>query len=208
MRGLLLVATVLLAALVAFASPLGELLVGLVAPGQPPLVLGVAPRCGPGLPEDPWWRSVGDELARWIEASRTVVGTEPARAGKRQDESLRRTIGRAEATLAAFLELRDAPRLAPPRAAVAVEVTDVRFCPGAPTVWEVARSETRGAEAHPTRWRAVVGVEEIRIPADYPPETHLEYPEGFFITDFDWGRVPGDPRAVQPVPLTLEEQTP
>lgn len=204
MREVLLAATVLLAALVAFASPLGELLVGLVAPAQPPLVLGVAPRCGPGLPEDPWWRSVGDELARWIEATRTVT-TEPARAVRLRAESLRLTTGRAEATLAAFLELRDAPRLAPPRAAVAVEVTDVRFCRGAPTVWEVAWSETRGAEAHPTRWRAVVGVEEIRIPADYPPETHLEYPEGFFITDFDWGRVPTDPGAGRPAPATLEE---
>jgi len=207
MRGLLLAATVLLAALVAFASPLGELLVGLVAPQSEPLVLGSEPRCSPGLPEDPWWRSVGGELARWIEATRTVR-TEPARAARLQYEGLRRTTGPAEATLAAFFELRAAPRLAPPPAEVAVEVTDVRFCPGASPVWELSWSETDGPAARPTRWRAVLRVEEIRIPEDYPPEIHIEHPEGFFITDFDWGRVPGDPGAVQPVPLTLEEQTP
>lgn len=207
MRGLLLAATVLLAALVAFASPLGELLVAWLAPGEEPVVLTARPRCPAGLPEDPWWRSVGGELGRWIEATRTVT-RDPARAGELQDESLGKTTGRAEATLAAFFELRAAPRVAPPAAEVVVEVTDVRFCPGAPAVWEVSWSESQVGAARPTPWRAVVRVEELRIPEDYPPEIHLEHPEGFHITDFDWGRVPGVSRAVRPVPLTLEEQTP
>jgi type IV secretory pathway TrbF-like protein len=207
MRGLLLMATVLLAAVVALASPLGELLLGWLGPGVGPLVLGPEPRCRAGLPEDPWWRSVGGELGHWIEDARTV-SPDPARAARLEAESLRIATARAEATLAAYFELRDAPRLAPPPAEVEVTVTDVRFCPGAPPVWEVAWTETRGRGSEPTRWRAALRVEEIRIPADYPPETHLDHPEGFLIIDFDWGRVPGVSRAVQPVPLTLEEQTP
>ena len=211
MRGVLLAATVLLAALVAFASPLGELLVGLFAPGQPPLVLTNGPRCRPGLPEDPWWRWVGGQLGVWIEASRTVTA-DPIRASELRARSLGRTLDPARSTLAAFFELRRSPRQAPPPAQWQVEVTDVRFCPGAPPVWEVSWSETPGPGAqsphHPTAWRAVLRVEEIRIPAEHPPEIHLEQPEGFFITDFDWGRVPTDPGAGRPAPHPSEEQQP
>jgi type IV secretory pathway TrbF-like protein len=207
MRRVLLAVTVLLALVVAFASPLGELAVSLLAPTEPPVVLEPEPRCPPRLPEDPWWRSVGQQLGSWIEDARTVTA-EPARAARLEAESLRMVRPQAEATLSAYFELRDAPRLAPPPAEVEAHVTDVGFCPGVPPVWEVAWTETRGMGAHPVRWRAVLRVEEIRIPEDYPPETHLEHPEGFLITDFDWGPVPTDPGAGRPAPPTLEEQTP
>ena len=215
MRGVLLAVTVLLAVLVAFASPLGELLVELASSGPAPLVLTNEPRCSPGLPEDPWWRWVGGQLGVWIETARTVTA-DPIRASGLRARSLGRTVDPARSTLGAVFELRqapqtDAPRLAPPPAERHVEVMDVRFCPGAPPVWEVSWSETAGPGSRslprPTRWRAVLRVEEIRIPAEHPPEAHFEHPEGFFITDFDWGRVPTDPGAGGPAPSQSEEQS-
>jgi len=192
-RYVLLAATLLLVGLAFLASPASDALFSLWATPQAPLVVGDDRRCGP-VPEDPWMASLADSLAAWIEAARTVP-PDPHRTPVLREASLALTAARAEATLAAFFELRARERLAPPPSAFSVRDVQVRFCPEFPPVWQLAWME--GSPSGPLEpWRAVVRVEELPLEA----EVHLTHPQGFLITDFDWGRQPQDPGAGRPAP--------
>lgn len=201
MRVALLVATVLLAALVLLALPVAERLARhFEPPAPPPLAVEQERRCGAALPVDPWLRSLGDVLEEWIVWVRTVA-TDRQVAAELAREASRLTTGTAEVTLLAYLELRAAQRLSPGLRPVRLEDVSSTFCLGPWPTWELSWTEIEadgqgGSQA--TRWLGVVRTEELPL----SPEIHLEHPEGFLITDFDWGRVPGSAGAARTAPPT------
>lgn len=194
MRWVLFGATVVLAALVVVASPLGRILDPVVDPDGKPLSLALERRCSEKLPVDPWRRSFAERLEHWLKAVRGSSGAPRGGEGDtRAAESLRLTGGAARATLEAFYLLEATQPASPPGRPVGVEDVRVHFCPGPQPLWEIRWQEGSGP-TEPERWLALLAIEELDVSA----ETHLAHPEGFVVTDFDWGRDPTDPGAAAP----------